>query len=750
MKQGWKQFYYSFPVQLLVLHLRSNHVLLALWVLFLMLMSGLLASKLGFQYLLLDPEYLGEVSFWSFYIVGVGFGGFFISWNLTLYLLSAHYFPFLASLAKPFTKFVINNFVLPLSFFLWYAGLIVYFQHYYEGVPLGRAISYSLAVLLGGLSLVSFYSLYFYFTNRDISYYSPLLERALPSPQGKQYKPGRRQVDLDYIKLDANRWRVETYLTERLQPRLVRSVAHYDADMLLSIFRQNHLNALILQLLSMLLLLVMGYQMEVAWMRIPAGASMFILASVVVALVGAAIYWFSEWSVTVILLLLLVINMTTRCDLFNRDNRAYGLDYQKPPVEYSIAQLQSVYQDQRITEDIAATEAILDRWKTRNATPDNPKPKMVVLCVSGGGHKAATWAMQVVQQSDSLLDGRLLDQTVMISGASGGMLGMAYLRELLLQKRMGQSISLYHRQHIDDITQDMINAVAFTMVSSDVFLPWSTFELEGQRYHKDRGYIFEQQLHENTGHLLDKALSDYREPEQQALIPMLYLTPSIINDARRLVISPQGVSFMMMPPIGQRQPNAVEIDAVDFGWMFAEHGADRLRMGSALRMNASYPYVLPNVHLPSEPSLQVVDAGFLDNYGMATATRFIQVFQDWIKANTSGVVLLQISSSQRLEEIGSVGDRGAISSLFHPLGIVGKVMDRQEFEHDTSLGFVHDLLGEDYFQCIRFVYRPAEEGQLEASISLHITEREREDVLRAINLPSNQQALRRLTRELTD
>jgi hypothetical protein len=178
---------------------------------------------------------------------------------------------------------------------------------------------------------------------------------------------------------------------------------------------------------------------------------------------------------------------------------------------------------------------------------------------------------------------------------------------------------------------------------------------EGQTYPKDRGYIFEQQLNENTNFILDKPLVAYKEVEQKAIIPMLYFTPSIINDARRMVISPQGASFMMIPPIGQARPNAVEVDAVDFNWLFKNHHPEKLNMLTAMRMNASYPYVLPTVHFPSEPEIEVVDAGFLDNYGINTATRFIQIFQHWIKENTSGVVLLQISSSQKLKEVKQGG-----------------------------------------------------------------------------------------------
>ena len=669
-----------------------------------------------------------------------------MSWHLTLYLLTSHHFPFLASLSRPFTKFVINNMVLPLCFFLVYMVFVIHFQRYYEALGFGVILMNCLGFIVGSLTLVSGYSLYFQFTNRDISYYEK--SKAKSPDLSKSFAPGRRHVDLEYIKLDTSRWKVATYLSESLSPRLVRSVAHYDSSLLMSIFKQNHLNALILQLLSMMALLALGYLIDYPPFRIPAGASLFILGSLLTAIIGAVTYWFNEWRVTVILLGLLAINHITRLDAFNHQNRAYGMDYEAPPAAYTVEKIQGVCGSPVIEKDKAATIAILNRWRNKVAPAGEPLPKMVVLSVSGGGLKAASWAMQVVQTADSLLAGRLLDHTTLMTGASGGMLGMAYLRELSLQKQKGQPVHLYSRQHIDNITKDLLNSVAFTIVSNDLFLPWATFEAGGFTYHKDRGYIFEQQLNENTGYILDKTIGDYRQAEQAAIIPMLFLTPSIVNDARRMIISPQGVSYMMVAPVGQNHPNTVEADAVDFGWMFQEQNADNLRFLTALRMNATYPYILPTVHLPSQPEIEIMDAGFIDNYGVISATRFIQVFQDWIRKNTSGVVLLQVSSSEKLEQVTPSGGQGIIESLINPIGIAGKMLIRQEFEHDNTLGFVYDILGKGHFDVIRFMYRPSQANKLEASISFHITGREKEDVLNAIQLEENQASLRQLVQLL--
>lgn len=709
------------------------------WILLILMISGQFGRRFGIQYLFLEPEYLDSVSFVSFFILGLAFGGFFMSWNLTTYLLSAHFFPFLASLSRPFTKFCLNNIVLPFSFFVFFIGYIVWFQRFYETWTNEVVFLNCFGLLTGFCCLVLLYFLYFHYTNRDISYYTYRAQQ--PPNLAKNIAPGRRNVDIEYIKMDNNRWKVRTYLNESFRPRYIRSVAHYDSSLLMSIFKQNHLNALIIQLVSMIILLALGYLIDNPFFQIPSSASVFIMISIITALIGAVTYWFNEWRITVIILLLIGVNYFTRFDIFHHKNKAYGMDYNVEPAEYSYEKLQSICLSDQVTEDKNQNTNILNNWKRNLNSPE--KPKMVILCVSGGGLKSAIWTMQVIQTADSLLNGQLLDHTVLITGASGGMLGAAYLRELSLRQKLGEGINIYDKKYQDNISRDLLNPITFAIVSNDLFLPWTKFNIGDQVYFKDRGYVFEHHLSDHTEHYLDRTIADYQTFEANATIPILYLTPSIINDGRRLIISSQGASFMMLPPVGLERQNSVVVDAVDFQWLFKEQGAANLNFLTALRMNATYPYILPSVNMPSEPRIQVVDAGFRDNYGILSATRFIQVFKDWIAEHTSGVVILQISSSDKTDEISGSDSKGVIEGFFDPLGIAGKVLTLQEFEHDNSIGFIFDLLGQDQFDIIRFFYRPTDKN-IEASVSFHITEREKQDILNAINLDENQENLQNL------
>lgn len=740
IRKLWTDVYYSFPVQLLILHIRSNHLLLGIWIFLALLMTGVLGKNFGIRYLFLDPEYLGEVNAVSFLLLGLSFGVLYMSWNLTVYLLSTHYFPFLASLKRPFTKFCLNNSLIPLAFFVLYLVYAGTFQSNYEFWP-NTVIAFNLAAFLGGtIVTILLYALYFQITNKDISNFEKVVNLILEKREQGGMPPGRSDVDIDQMKQDKNRWRVDTYLNETLRPRAVRSVEHYDNRLFLGIFKQNHKNTLVVQLASIIILLLLGRMMDYPFFRIPAGASLFILASIFIALVGAVNYWLHEWRVTLVIIIVFGLNYLSKISYFNYPNRAYGLSYAVEKAPYSKDVLAGIGDSTTLSSDIQQTLSVLNNWRSKFGKEN---PKMVITTVSGGGLKASVWTMNVLQKADSLTGGKLMDNSVLFTGASGGMIGASYFRELYLRHTLDSSFSPYRFSYLESISKDLLNSVAFSIVSNDLFMPLSYFEYEGKEYVRDRGYIFERQFNENTDYLLDKPLVAYREPELSAQIPMLIVSPSIVNDARRMLISPLGVSYMTGSRIRFLEEKVLEYDAVDFRRVFAAQNADSLRFTTALRMNATYPWILPNVHLPSEPEIEVMDAGFRDNMGLLSATRFLQVFQDWIKENTSGVVLIQISSIKKKGKIPPSSNQGYLESLTNPLGILGHIIRLQDFERDANLGFLYDILGQENFDIVRFNYLPGPEAE-RASMTFHLTSREKTGIIKAFDQPFNQSNLLQL------
>lgn len=721
----------SFSVQLLLLHLRTNALLLFVWGLMALMMSGVLGPRLGIQYLFLDPEYLDADGFWSFLIIGLAFGFFVMSWNLSTYLLIGGYFSFLASLSRPFFKYCINNSILPLGFFLFYCGLVVRFMQPSPNFdPAWWETAESLSGLVLGLVVSLFlYALYFNLTNRDISYYRPKLRAAPPNmgpgqtPRGRGYLKRRaRPLAPKLMSLYDNPYLVKTYLNERLTSKIVRSVAHYDPSILMSIFRQNHLNAILLQLSTILILAILGFLIDVPIFQVPAAASFLILFSLIVAIIGTVSYWFSEWRFTLLIIFLIGFNAITSTHWYQHDNQAFGLDY-STKASYNDDHLMAQYESSVLDRDLAATIAILENWKKKQ--PEE-KPPFFVICASGGGLAASLWAVHVAQTIETCSDGKLLQHAGLMTGASGGELGLAYLREAYLSDTAFAQNGL---SRLDRIGRDLLNPISFSLVSNDIFLPFAEVEVGGRKYRRDRAYGFEREFNLNTQGWLDKPLIDYRAPEQKAEIPLLFVTPSIVEDGRRMVISPQGVSYMTVPSAAQRGNLDLRPDMVDFRRLLAGQSADSLRFITALRMNATYPYVLPLVLLPTRPAIRLMDAGYRDNYGVASAVRFISVFRDWLRENTSGVHLIQISAFRDSDEIDLDDRRGVVENLFSPVGVAGNILGTQILDQEVLLGQLSDVLGADNFYLYRFDYEPRADDPLGTSVSLHLTEREQRQIL---------------------
>ncbi len=737
--------FYSFPFQLVILHLRNHLLLVLLWVFLALLLTGQVGHFFGVYYLLLTPEYLGEVNFWSFLLTGAACG-FFLIWNLTTYLLCSHRFPFLATLRAPFTLFSLNNSVFPLAFVALYVGTSVNFQVHDELASLEDVLRNTAGLLMGMGLMLGFLVMYLHLTNKDLA--SILKAGDLtPKPGGRLLAPEGRVPTLREIRSGATSWRVDTYLTERLRLRLVRSVAHYDKRLLSRVFQQNHLNAVLVQLIALLLIMFLSLFMEQPWARIPTGATIFLLASMFMALFGAIVYWFRRWAVLVFLTLMLLVNLITSWGLFHYRNRIYGLDYREERrVAYTHEHLETLCTPDMVEDDIANTRRILERWAARCRGPNGHKPKMVLVCVSGGGMRSSVWTMHALQQADLATQGRLMRHTVLMSGASGGILGAAYWRELYWRQQMGEVLNYNYSGHVEEIGADLLNAVSFAILTNDLFFPFRKFESAGFTYRKDRGYLLEYQLNENCKGRLQRRLADYRQPEREAYVPMMVVSPFILNDARRLLISPQGVSYLMRPP-GDPSRTQPEIDGVDFGRLFAQQQADSLAFTSALRMNCSYPLILPPAWLPTEPPVEVMDAGFRDNYGIATAVRFVHAMRDWIAQNTSGVVILQVRCWEKQRPIQPSTDKGIIESLLSPFGAVANLTAMQDFEQDNALALVRDILGPEHIQVIRLVYRP-QRKENEASMSLHLSKREKRDIMEAIYDLEVQHGIRQLQQAL--
>lgn len=725
------KIYYSFPIQLLLLHFRKYQVLLIFWAILFSTVNGGFAKVFGGDALFLAPEYLGKVNFYSTTLLGLALGVFTMGWNITTFILHTCRFKFLATTSQPFFRYCLNNAIIPLAFLLNLLFRGWEYQRYQQLSTLPDILLLAEG-LICGILFVIFIS-FFYFFNADKNI-GRRLNRKFGSPRNflkLVLKPTQEP--------DENALPVHNYFSTPFKIRRARNVDHYNKHYLDSILKQHHFAAIITIGCALVFLVILAYLMDYATFRIPAGASVMVFFAFLIGVSGAYAYLLQTWAIPFLLVMLFSLNWMTEHNWIDNRNKAYGLNYRQKQArpEYSVAALQRFFTDQRYQQDRRHTLKILEQWKAK--FPPGHKPRLVVMNFSGGGIRSAAWSMNVLQRLDSLTHGRLMDHTLFMCGASGGMIGATYYRELYYQQVMGRLQNRYDSSYAERISRDLLNPVFSAMAVNDFITPFRGFHIGRNRYAKDRGYAFEMQLNLNTDHLLEKTLKDYQEPEQKAQIPLLIWCATINADGRRLIISPQPVSYLCAPQYRYPTRPVRDVDGVDFGQYFAGQQAMDLRITSAIRMSATFPYVLPNVFLPTDPIVDVMDAGIRDNFGQVTTLRFLYTFRQWINENTSGVVYLQIRDTRK-NDIKSIKKTKDLSDLvFEPLFTMQQHWSAmQDFEQDNQVNYMEGHFPGKFHRII-FQYVPQKEDKA-AALSWHLTSREKMDIAGALYNPGNQAA----------
>lgn len=735
MKQLLNNIFYSFPVQLFVLHFRKFQVLLVFWYLLGSTINSGFMKTFGADALFFAPEYLGKVDVLAAVIVGIALGVFIMSWNVTTFILHSKRCKFLATTSKPFFKYCINNAVLPLLFIIFYFVKLIPFNKYKELMTAGEIAAIGAGLLAGFILLLVVSFIYFFQAEKTI------LRSVVPivsNPQHfkEEYNPATNPQQEGFG------MKVGYYFTGRFRLRKARNVSHYSQDFLDMIFKRHHFSAIISIVLAFIFLAAVGFFLDDKFFQVPAAASIFIFFAVMTAVIGALTYFLQSWSLPFIIVLVFFIDILYNNDIIDPRNKAYGLNYTNKterPV-YNKQTLQQLCTPEKTAADKANMLTILQNWKQKQTVP---KPVMIFINVSGGGLRSGTFVMNTLQKLDSITKGKLMQHTMLISGASGGMLAATYYRELYRANLTANPpVSLSYPGFTDNIAQDLLNPVFSSMIARDMFSPAQKFTAGNFKYVKDRGYAFEQKLNDNTTGILNHQIKDFAADEKAAKVPLMIFNSTISRDGRQMIVSSQPVSFLMKPFL-YAADTAASPDAVDFAAFFAKQDPMNLRLLTALRMNATFPYVLPNVWLPTQPVIDVMDAGLRDNFGQETTLRFIENFKDWLQQNTGGIIILQLRDRrndnwQQPFESASITD-----ILVKPATMLQHNWYKlQDFSETNQYSYLHDGL-DTLLHRINFMYVPKKEDK-GAALNFHLTAQEKKDVMASFDNSYNQAALQKV------
>jgi hypothetical protein len=302
-----------------------------------------------------------------------------------------------------------------------------------------------------------------------------------------------------------------------------------------------------------------------------------------------------------------------------------------------------------LIDDVVA----LNNWA--RAVGSAKKPKLAVVAVSGGALRSGLWVAIVLDRLEQHIPGFGLHSRI-ITGASGGMVGAGYYllhrRECAREAgRAGAAGSYRPSPWVLSIPRDSLDPVARFIALRDPFL-----SLLPRIASDDRGIRLER-----AWRGLGIPFRELGPDEEAGRIPSMILSPMMIEDGRRLLISNLdlrgiiGATGAGITPDGSAAGTIpYSLSALEYYRLFPE--APALHLSTGVRMNASFPYVSPSVSLPCDPPRRVFDAGVYDNYGVQVATAWIQKNLEWLRDNTSGVALVQIRDAISVDARLGVAD----------------------------------------------------------------------------------------------
>lgn len=737
MKKYLVGFWYSMPVQLFFLHFRKYQVFLIFWYILFATTGGFFMNNFGADSLFLAPEYYNKVDMISTGIVGIAIGIFIMSWNITTFILHRNRILFLATTAQPFLKYCINNAVLPLLFLIYYFVAAVNYNRANELKSVLNIILLTGGFLMGLMLSIGIAFIYFFGADKTI--YKQIGNNIIKANQIYNTVIANN-TNLEKQKTEL---RIDWFFSGRFHLRKPRDVRHYTDEFLDDVFKRHHLTALLAFFIAFAFLIALGFTADAKLFQIPAAASITILFALLVAVGGAFSVFLKSWSIPVVLIIYLILNYLYQHNILDFRNKAYGLNYNNPknwPL-YNSQHLKKIANTDSIHIDSLHFIQRLNNWKKNQ---QEELPILYIINTSGGGLRSATFTFSVLQMLDKeMFNGKLMQKTFLINGASGGLLGAAYYRELYLQQLKNKTIQPLNSKYLNDITTDLINPLFSSFVTRDIIGPVQKFTYNHLAYTKDRGYAFEQKLNENTRGFLNKNLHQYFKPEQNAIIPTLLFNSVVTMDGRKMITATHPARFLMFGKQNENSVTTNEPDCIDFNSFFKQQQSDSLSVLTALRMNATFPYVLPNVWLPTQPVTDVMDAGLRDNFGLETTLRFINFFKEWLQNNTIKVVIIQIRDRSMNDWDRPYENKTLLSTITKPAFLLQyNWFKLQDYYQHGQIEYLSNSC-KDLLETVCFQYTPKKKGKT-ASLSFHLTTAEKKEIINSLKSDINTQEKNKL------
>ena len=239
----------------------------------------------------------------------------------------------------------------------------------------------------------------------------------------------------------------------------------------------------------------------------------------------------------------------------------------------------------------------------------NQKSRPVIIATAGGGIQAAAWTAKVIQGIEVRTNNLLLKNTALLSSVSGGSVGALYVGAHLYGNAPQKLENL--KEVSRAARASSLDDVAWGLVNPDL---WRAFWPIVRDPVIDRGWALERSWEERSD-LQEVYFSDWAYRARLKNLPAFLFNTTAIETGSPVVFT--NTDFPDRNDTWAWEQRHIR-NILDL----CGHDC-KLRVSTAARLSATFPYVSPAARGYPCPAYHIVDGGYYDNYGVTTAIAWL-------------------------------------------------------------------------------------------------------------------------------
>jgi hypothetical protein len=319
--------------------------------------------------------------------------------------------------------------------------------------------------------------------------------------------------------------------------------------------------------------------------------------------------------------------------------------------------------------------------------PDGADPNAIVLvAASGGGIQAAAWTATVLEELVKAFPGRFAKQVRLVSGVSGGSVGLMYYVAAyeggdIAHPKLSQSVLG------DDNTGDplfrlaaspSLDNVAWGLAFPDFFRSWLPIVFPqgvDRAWALSRAWV----RYQGVGNLKKATLGAWSTDAAKGARPPACFNATLAEIGARYLLP----TFRLENKLFGRRELATDLPGHD------------LDVPIAARLSAAFPYVSPASRPATKcgdnPCGHLVDGGYYDNYGIATAVDYLR--EALPDAKGRRVLLLHIEAGRFGDKSVTSTQRGWFYQVFAPpQGLLGVWDTGMRSRNDVEIALMGEVI----------------------------------------------------------